>query len=127
MKLLIIDDSREMVETLSLCIELEWPDADVLSANLGGTGIEMAREHQLDLIILDISMDDMGGLEVLHSIRSFSDVPIVMHSARGNDVEIARFLNAGANDYLVKPVKLSDFIERLTRVMSQTASPATPQ
>jgi len=116
MKFLLIDDSEEIISSVSLCLSLRWPQAEVFSANDGKTGLEMIERHKPDLVILDIELPDMNGLEVLRSLRDFSDVPVVMLTIRGQDVEIARFLEEGADDYVVKPFSFVEFMGRIQAI-----------
>lgn len=116
MKFLVIDDSQEIIDAVSLCIELRWPQAEVFSATEGKKGLEMVEREAPDLVILDIGLPDTSGLEVLRSLRGFSDIPVVMLTARGQDVEIARFLEEGADDYVVKPFSHVELMGRLQAI-----------
>ena len=116
MKFLIIEDSAEIIDAVSLCLSLRWPQAELLSSTEGRKGLEMAEKESPDLVILDIGLPDMNGLDVLRSLRSFSDVPVVMLTARGQDVEIARFLEEGADDYVVKPFSHVELMGRLQAI-----------
>ena len=102
-RFVVIDDSQEIIDAVSLCLSLRWPGAEVLSAGEGKRGLELVEAHGPDLVILDIGLPDMSGLEVLRSLRSFSDVPVMMLTIQDQDVEIARYLEEGADDYMVKP------------------------
>ena len=116
MKILIIEDSQEIVDAVSLCVNLRWPEADVLSASEGGKGLDLVEEHSPDLVILDIGLPDMNGMEVLRTLRGFSDVPVVILTARSQDVEIARFLEEGADEYVVKPFSHVEFMGRIQAI-----------
>ena len=116
MKFLVIEDSQEIVDAVSLCLGMRWPEAEVSSAHEGGKGIELVEEDSPDLVILDIGLPDMNGLQVLRTVRSFSDVPIVMLTVQDQDVEIARFLEEGADDYVVKPFSHVELMGRLQAI-----------
>lgn len=116
MKFLIIEDSQEIIDAVSLCLSLRWPQAELLSAGEGKRGLDLVGEAGPDLVILDIGLPDMNGLDVLRSLRSFSDVPVVMLTARDQDVEIARFLEEGADDYVVKPFSHVEFMGRIQAI-----------
>ena len=103
LKFVIIDDSHEIIDAVSLCLSLRWPGAEVFSASEGKRGLELVEAHGPDLVILDIGLPDMSGLEILRSLRSFSDVPVMILTIKDQDVEIARYLEEGADDYVVKP------------------------
>ena len=116
MKFLIIDDNEEIIEAVSLCLRLRWPQAELLGTGEGKCGLEMVETEGPDLVILDIGLPDMNGLDVLRSLRSFSDVPVVMLSVLDQDVNIARFLEEGADDYMVKPFSHVELMGRIQAI-----------
>ncbi len=116
MKYLVVDDSQEIIEAVSLCVSLRWPQAELLSSTEGRKGLKLVEEESPDLVILDIGLPDINGLEVLRSLREFSDVPVVMLTARDKDVEIARFLEEGADDYIVKPFSHIELLGRIQAI-----------
>ena len=116
MKILIIEDSAEIVDAVSLCVNLRWPEAEVLSAAEGTRGLELVEEQGPDLVILDIGLPDITGLEVLRTLRGFSDVPVVMLTARSQDIEIARYLEEGADEYVIKPFSHIEFMGRIQAI-----------
>ncbi len=122
MKFLIIEDSQEIVDAVSLCLSMRWPQAELLSSSEGKRGLELVEEEGPDLVILDIGLPDINGLEVLRSLRGFSDVPVVMLTARDQDVEIARFLEEGADDYVVKPFSHVELMGRLQAIFRRAHS-----
>ena len=71
MRILIIEDSLDIIDAVAQIIELRWPEASLISTTLGETGVEMARKEQPDVIILDLGLPDVDGFQVLHKIRSF--------------------------------------------------------
>ena len=117
MKFLMIDDSPEIVDAVALCISLRWPEAQVLSAGDGERGLELVEEHLPDIVILDIGLPDMNGLEVLRSLRKFSDAPVMMLTIQSRDIEIARFLEEGADEYVVKPFSHVELLGRLQAIL----------
>lgn len=120
MKFLVIDDNQEIFDAVSLCLSLRWPQAELINVAEGKRGIELVEEDSPDMVILDIGLPDIGGLEVLRSIRAFSDVPVVMLTARGQDVEIARFLEEGADDYVVKPFSHIELMGRVQAIFRRS-------
>ncbi|MBM3176108.1 MAG: response regulator, partial [Chloroflexi bacterium] len=78
MKVLIIEDDPEIVESISLAFHIRWPEAEVLSSRLGSRGIELVRNQPPDAVILDLGLPDMSGFEVLKQIRAFSSIPIII-------------------------------------------------
>jgi DNA-binding response OmpR family regulator len=116
MKVLVIDDDTAMTDLLKLL--LEPANATILTANTAQDGIELAKEESPDIIILDIMMPDMTGWELCSVLRTFTPAPILVLSALDIPGMVARALNAGADDYLIKPVTsliLTAHINKLVR------------
>jgi len=119
--ILIIEDDEEMISLGTLILEKE--DYEVVSATSGPAGLEMARSHHPDLILLDIMMDGMDGWEVLEILKSdgeISDIPVVMLSARHyleDEEETASHADRFAG-YIVKPFVVSELVDQVNRVMS---------
>ena len=101
-KILVIDDDIGMTELLSLL--LAPASSEIMTANSGPEGIELAKKHAPDVIILDLMMPEMNGWIVCKQIREFSDVPILILSAMDAPGVVAQALDVGADDYLIKPV-----------------------
>ncbi|MCK4721826.1 MAG: response regulator, partial [Dehalococcoidia bacterium] len=101
MRVLIIEDSAEVVEAVSLCLQLRWPEVILSIAADGTRGIEILKPESFDIVILDINLPDIDGFEVLKRVRSFSSVPIIILTVRGKEEEQARGLEMGADDYIV--------------------------
>ena len=102
MKILVIDDDPAMTDLLKLL--LEPASSSVLTANSGPEGILLAKAEKPDVIILDLMMPDMSGWQVSKAVREFSKVPILILSALDSPGLVAAALDAGADDYLIKPV-----------------------
>jgi DNA-binding response OmpR family regulator len=117
MKALVIDDSPEIADVVSLCFQLHWSSATVLSAQDGGRGLELVEAESPDVVILDIGLPDMDGFEVLREIRRFSRVPVLMLTVRGEDTDIARGLELGADDYITKPFSHIELVARVRAVL----------
>ncbi len=121
MKVLVIDDNPDIVELVSVCIGIRWPDADTTGEAHGLKGLELIQARNPDLVILDIGLPDIDGVEVLRRLRKVSDVPVVMLTGQDRDVDIAICLREGADDYVVKPFSQIEFIARLEAVMRRSA------
>jgi DNA-binding response OmpR family regulator len=116
MKILVIDDDAAMTDLLKLL--LEPTSSTVLTANNASEGIGLVKELSPDIIIVDLMMPDMNGWEVCRTIRSLTQAPIIVLSALNHPGMVARALNAGADDYLTKPVTskiLLAYINKLVR------------
>ncbi len=117
MKVVVIDDSPEIIEVVSLCFQLRWSGADLISAATGAKGLELIEAESPDIVILDIGLPDMDGFEVLHEIRRFSQVPVIMLTVRGEDTDVAKGLELGADDYITKPFSHIELIARVQAVL----------
>ncbi len=123
MRVLIIEDSVEVVEAVSLCLQLRWPEATLSVSAEGTRGIEMLELKSFDIIILDINLPDIDGFEVLKQIRSFSNVPIIIVTVRGKEEDQTRGLEMGADDYIVKPFRPRDLVARVNAVLRRAHVP----
>ena len=120
MKVLLIEDSPEIVSTLSLTFKLRWPEAILVATDKGAQGIEMVESESPDIIILDINLPDMTGFEALEQIRLFSDVPTVILTVRDDEVDKVRGLEMGADDYITKPFSPLDLLARVKAVLRRS-------
>jgi len=120
MKVVVIDDSPEIVEVVSLCFHLRWSGTTVVSASEGAKGVELIEAENPDVVILDIGLPDMDGFEVLHEIRRFSQVPVLMLTVRNEDTDVAKGLELGADDYITKPFSHIELIARVQAVLRRT-------
>ena len=113
MKVLIIEDNEAEARILARLLELNFEKPHLLLTGLGKKGIELARHEQPDVIILDLTLPDMNGFEVLRSIRSFSKSPVIIVTAWADKVyeEEARELHA--TDYIIKPFSHNDLLAKL--------------
>ncbi len=122
MKILVIDDEPDVIEVVNLCFSLRWPEADVSSAATGEQGIELVESERPDLVLLDVVLPGMDGFEVCHEVRRFSDVPIVMLSARDGEMDKVRGLEMGADDYITKPFSHMELLARVRAVLRRYES-----
>ena len=119
-KILIIDDDRELGEMLK---EFLAPDHLDVSARLNGEdGLQALQDENWDLLILDIMLPGMNGIEVLKQIRQDSDIPVIMLTARGDDVDRILGLEFGADDYLSKPFNPRELLARIKAIMRRSRS-----
>jgi two-component system KDP operon response regulator KdpE len=117
-RILIVDDEPETVKFVSA--NLRARGYDVLTAEDGRAALKTFSESVVDLIILDIMMPGLDGFEVCQAVRRQSDVPIIMLSARGQERDIVRGLNLGADDYLTKPFGVGEMLARVRAVLRRT-------
>ncbi|MFA5873400.1 MAG: response regulator [Anaerolineales bacterium] len=117
-KVLAIDDDPAMTELLTLLLKTHG--FNVLTANTGEDGVKITREDSPDMIILDLMMTGMDGWQVCNQIRTFSTVPILVISALDSPGIVASALDAGADDYLVKPISSGVLIAHLNKLTRRT-------
>jgi CheY-like chemotaxis protein len=115
LKILTIDDEPAMTKLTSLL--LESYGMVVVSTNFGKEGIQLVRTETPDLILLDLMMPDMTGIEVCQTIRSFSNVPILAYSALNDSQEIVEAIKAGINDHLEKPSPSEILVEHINQLI----------
>jgi len=120
LKVVVIDDSPEIIEVVSLCFQLRWSNADLSSASTGSEGLELIEAESPDIVILDIGLPDMEGFEVLREIRRFSQVPVIMLTVRAEDTDVARGLELGADDYITKPFSHIELVARVQAVLRRS-------
>jgi len=113
MKVLLIEDDPTIIESVKITLQLRWPEANLISTFLGEKGIQLAQQEHLDLVILDLGLPDTDGFEVLHQIRTFSDVPVVILTVMGDEMNVIKGLELGADDYITKPFHPGEFLARL--------------
>lgn len=123
MKILIIEDDREIIEVISLAFEIRWPEMVVVSTSLGKRGAELVESENPDLVILDLGLPDTSGFDVLKEIRVFSKVPILILTVRGEEADIVRGLEWGADDYMTKPFRQLELLSRI-KALTRRAIPA---
>ncbi|MGC1238147.1 MAG: response regulator transcription factor [Acidimicrobiales bacterium] len=120
---LVIDDDHSLLRALRLGLESEGHD--VLTAENGEHGISQTALHSPDIVVLDIGLPDMDGLVVAQRIRQWSDVPIIILSATGDDHRKIDALNGGADDYVTKPFSMGELEARIRAVLrNRGAEPA---
>ena len=110
-KILIVEDEATVRDTLALNLRAEG--FDVLSAGDGVTGLRLAREQTPDLIVLDLMLPELDGLSLCRMLRRDSQVPIIMLTARGTEMDKITGLETGADDYVVKPFSLGELLARV--------------
>jgi two-component system response regulator CpxR len=114
-KILIIDDDEELCELVSEYLTVEG--FEVAAVNDGESGLEAADSGEYDLAILDVMLPKMNGFEVLRHLRQRSKLPVMMLTARGDDMERIVGLEIGADDYLPKPFNPRELVARLRAIL----------
>jgi two-component system, OmpR family, response regulator VicR len=121
-KILIIEDDLQIVEAITLAFQIRWPEAKLVTTQQGEKGIELVENEKPDIVILDLGLPDINGYDVLKQIRMFSDLPILILTARTEESDIVKGLEWGADDYMIKPFRQ---LELLSRIKALTRRRAT--
>jgi DNA-binding response OmpR family regulator len=116
--ILVADDEKDMIGLLSSYLKAH--DYSVFSAGNGREAINVLKRENIDLVLLDIMMPLMDGLEAAKEIRTFSDVPIIILTAKGNEDDRVTGLKAGADDYVVKPFSPKELIARIEAALRRS-------
>ena len=119
MKILVVDDEKLLVKGIKFNLENEG--YQVLTAYDGATAVELARQETLELIILDLMMPGLSGSEACMKIREFSDVPIIMLTARSEDADKIMGFACGADDYVTKPFNILELKARVRALLRRAA------
>src|SRR5678809_1555667 len=126
-KILVVEDEPDMV--LGLKDNFEFEGYEVVTASDGAAGLERARSEHPDLLVLDIMLPKLSGLEVCKTLRAEGfQAPIVMLTARGQEIDKVVGLELGADDYVTKPFSIRELLARVKAVLRRVASPLpTPE
>ena len=119
-RILAVDDERLYQHLLE--VNLEKEGFEVITAGNGLDALEMVSSQHPDLVIMDIMMPKMDGITTCERIRQFSNVPIIILTARGEEQDRVRGLNVGADDYVVKPFSATELVARVRAVLRRTSS-----
>ncbi len=123
--ILIVDDDRELGEML---VEFLAPDRFEASVCLSGEdALPALRDGKFDLVILDIMLPGMSGIDVLKHVRKASDIPIIMLTARGEDIDRILGLEFGADDYLTKPFNPRELLARIKAILRRAGPASAPR
>lgn len=119
-KILVIDDDIAITELMSML--LKTFGFEVIATNSGSDGITLARETNPNVVLLDLMMPDVDGWQVCKTIRQVSNVPILILSAINDPRMVASVLDAGADDFLVKPVPSGVLVAHIKKLVRRTGS-----
>ncbi len=121
-KILIIEDNEEIVEAVSLAFQIRWPQVRIASTERGEEGIDLVEKESPDVVILDLGLPDISGFEVLKSVRLFSIVPVVILTVRGEEADIVKGLELGADEYIVKPFRQLELLARVKALIRRASA-----
>ena len=124
-KVLVVDDEKLIVKGIRFSLLQDGMEVDC--AYDGEEALNMAKANSYDMILLDVMLPKMDGFEVCQAIREFSDVPIVMLTAKGDDMDKILGLEYGADDYITKPFNIFEVKARIKAIMRRTSPGHAPQ
>jgi DNA-binding response OmpR family regulator len=119
-KILVVDDEPTLVATLKYNLERER--YEVITATEGAGAIEIARSSRPDLVLLDLMLPGMDGIEVCRVLRKDTDVPILMLTAKGTEIDKVVGLEVGADDYLTKPFGMRELMARVKALLRRSSA-----
>ena len=124
-KVLVVDDEKLIVKGLRFSLEQDGMEVDC--AYDGEEALEYARSKEYDIVLLDVMLPKLDGFEVCQQIREFSNMPIVMLTAKGDDMDKILGLEYGADDYITKPFNILEIKARIKAIMRRTGRPEKGQ
>ncbi len=120
-RVLVVEDEESFIEALTIGLDREGFDATI--ARDGQEALATFEEGRFDVILLDLMLPKLSGLDVCRSIRESSDVPIIIVSAKGEEVDMVLMLEVGADDYVTKPYRLRELVARIRAVLRRREAP----
>ncbi|MCI8531092.1 MAG: response regulator transcription factor [Lachnospiraceae bacterium] len=121
-KVLVVDDEKLIVKGIRFSLEQDGMEVDC--AYDGEEALEMIQNHEYDIILLDVMLPKLTGFEVCQQLREFSSVPVVMLTAKGDDMDKILGLDYGADDYITKPFNILEVKARIKAIMRRTRKKA---
>ena len=118
-KILLIEDDRILIESILMIFSYHWPESQVIYSCSGEHGIELARHENPSAVILDLGLPDISGFEVLKQIRLFSNVPVIVLTARSAEDDVVKALDEEATDYVTKPFRNRELLARIQSHISR--------
>lgn len=119
-KVLVIDDESQIIRALG--INMQARGYSMIAAGTGKEGLEMAAVKKPDVVVVDLGLPDMSGVEVIENLRRWSKLPILVLSGRSDAVQKVEALNKGADDYITKPFNIEEFFARIQAVTRRVGS-----
>ncbi len=123
--ILVVDDEPRMIGFIRMNLELE--DHQVIEAHSGLEALDALRTQLPDLVLLDVMMPDLDGFETLRMLREFSDIPVIMLTAKGEENDKVLGLELGADDYIIKPFGPRELSSRIKAIFRRLEKPSTEE
>jgi two-component system, OmpR family, KDP operon response regulator KdpE len=123
-RILIVEDEHELARALRINFRARRYDVDI--AGTAAVALDLAARNNPDLVLLDLSLPDLDGLDVIRGLRAWSDVPVVVLSARDAQWDKVDALDAGADDYVTKPFGMDELLARIRAALRRSGGQPTP-
>lgn len=120
MRLLLIEDDETTVESISLCMEIYETSSTIASTRKGKEALELLKKDKFDAVLIDLGLPDIDGTEVIRQMRTFTQIPAVVLSARHSPEVVAKALELGADDYITKPFDYRNLLSRLKHLIDKS-------
>jgi two-component system KDP operon response regulator KdpE len=117
LKVLVIDGDASVLDGMTVALQLQWHDAEVLTATLGESGLRLFFDHDPDVVVLEVCLPDLSGFDVVRQIRRVSDVPVLLVTSRTDETDQVRGIELGADEYITKPCGFLSLIARIKAVL----------
>ena len=125
MRILIIEDEPIISDTVTICFNLQWPEAEVVVAESGEEGLKQATRQAPDVTILDVGLPGIDGYETLRYLRGVTRAPVIMLTARDGEISRVKGLEWGADDYLTKPFSHIELVARVRALLRRSVAEST--
>lgn len=120
MKVLLIEDNQQVVKDICFCLQVRYPEVMVISVAEGTKSLKIVETESPDLVMVDCSLPDINTQELITKIREFSEVPMVILCGEGTDMVKAMWLEAGADEYVIKPFSPIELLARVKALLRRT-------
>jgi len=124
MKLLLIEDDETTVESIKLCMEIYEAGSTIDSVSKGNEALRLLKNDGYDGVMIDLGLPDIDGTEVIAELRKFSQIPVLVLSARHSPEVVSKALEIGADDYITKPFDYRNLLNRLNSLIKKNKKPS---
>jgi DNA-binding response OmpR family regulator len=121
MRILLVEDDATTVESVKLCLEIYEPGSIIDNTNKGEEALTMLRDGEYDCVLVDLGLPDIDGTEVLKKLRIFSKIPVIVISARQDNMVVSTTLALGADDYITKPFDYHQLLKSMNQLTQQAS------
>ncbi|MFZ7101807.1 MAG: response regulator transcription factor [Peptococcaceae bacterium] len=117
MKILVIEDDYGIIEAITFAFKVGWPEVEIISAENGEDGLKMVDNESPSMVILDLGLPDTDGFSILKQIRLFYNIPVVILTVSGEENNVIKGLELGADEYITKPFRPLEMIARIKKAL----------